>query len=113
MIIFLVSSHQSVRIFGDSLFGRGPDYYEARNDFTNNSETILLCNTCLNACKWHVHRKYLIEAPELHKIMLARKPSVTNVLCNWEISSQKIKVCVCVIILCPIAMRVKSPPITL
>ena len=24
-----------------------PEYYEARNDYTNNSETILLCNRCM------------------------------------------------------------------
>ena len=29
-----------------------------------------------------VHRKYLMEAPELHKTIPARKPCVTDVLCD-------------------------------
>ena len=33
----------------------------------------------------------LIEAPGLHKIIPARKPCVTDVLCNWERNSQIIK----------------------
>ena len=43
------------------------------------------CNRCvcvcnqknaqtLNACNWHVHRKCLMEAPELHKRIPSRKP---------------------------------------
>ena len=39
-------------------------------------------------CNWHVHRKYLHEGPELHKRIPARKPGVTDALCNWEINSQ-------------------------
>ena len=41
-------------------------YYEARNDCTNHSETIRLCNRCvysrkinsqtIDVCKWRVHR---------------------------------------------------------
>ena len=45
-------------------------------------------------CNWRAHRKYLMEAPELHKTIPARKPCVTDVLCNWESNSQTIK-CVC------------------
>ena len=56
-------------------------------DWKINSQTI-------NVCNWHFHRKCLIEAPGLHKIIPARKPCVTNVLCNWEIDSKIIK-CVC------------------
>ena len=78
-----------------------PLYYEAPNYYTNHSETILLCDRC--ACNWkinsqrilvcdcRIHRKYLIEAPELHKRSPARKPCVTDVLCNWELDSQAIK----------------------
>ena len=47
-------------------------YYEARNDYTNNSETTLLCNRCV--CNWKlipreffcvigVYRQYHMEAP--------------------------------------------------
>ena len=70
----------------------GTEYNEARNDYTNNSETVLLCNKCvcnrkinsqtINVCNWHVRRKYLMEAPELHKIIPARMPCVTDVLCT-------------------------------
>ena len=49
----------------------------------------------------HFHRKYLTKAPELHKQIPARKPCVTDVLCNWGINSNKNKN-VCVIILGPI-----------
>ena len=35
-------------------------------------------------CIWDVHRKYLIEAPELHKTIPAGKPGVADVLRNWE-----------------------------
>ena len=37
---------------------------------------------------------YLMEAPELHNIISARKPRVTDVLCNFEIHSKIIKMCV-------------------
>ena len=52
-----------------------------------NSQRILVCN-------WRVHREYLLEAPELHKRIPARRPCVTDVLCNWEIISQIINMCV-------------------
>ena len=66
-------------------------YYEARADYADNSETLLLRNGC--ACNWKpfsrkflcvtgVHRKFLVEKPELHKILPAREPCVTDVLCN-------------------------------
>ena len=45
-------------------------------------------------CNWQVHSKCLMETPELHKIIPARKPCVTDVLCNWQINSQIIE-CVC------------------
>ena len=80
-------------------------YYEAQNDDTKGSETILLCNRC--ACNWkflipsellcefkRIHRKYLMEAPESHEKIPAGRPCVTDVLCNWEIHSQRMK-CVC------------------
>ena len=48
-------------------------YFEARNDYTNDLETIHLCNRCacnlkirsrwILVCHWHVHRKYLMETP--------------------------------------------------
>ena len=70
--------------------------YEARHDYTNNSETILLRNRCVCAigkliprqlvcvcvCNWHIHRKYLMETPYLHKRIPARKPCATDVLWN-------------------------------
>ena len=47
-------------------------YYEARNDYTNKTETVLLCNRCAcnwkinsrtsNACHWRIHRKYHMKA---------------------------------------------------
>ena len=67
-------------------------YYEARNDYTNNSETIPWCNRCVCAggklipreffCVIVVYRKYHMEAPKLHKRIPARKLCVTDVLCN-------------------------------
>ena len=81
----------------------GLEYYEARNDYTNNSETVLLCKRCarswkvnsqtINVCNWHLHRQYLMKAPELHKRILARKPCVTDVLCDWEIIPKQENVC--------------------
>ena len=80
-------------------------HHEARNDCTNNSETILLCNRC--ACNWKmnsqiilvcigVHRKYLVEAPKLHESFPARKSCVTDVLCNGETDSTvQYKRCLC------------------
>ena len=79
-------------------------YNEALNDYTNNSETILLCNRCacnweidsqtINVCSWQRSQKVPYEGAELHKRIPARKPSVRDVLCNWEINSQIIKMCV-------------------
>ena len=79
-------------------------YYEARNDYTNNSETILLCNRCacnwkinsqtIHMCNWRAHRKYLVKAPNYTKEFLPETPCVTDVLCNWEINSQIINMCV-------------------
>ena len=40
------------------------EYYEARNDYTNNSETILLCNRCV--CNWKVNSQRIL-------------------LCNWRL----------------------------
>ena len=39
----------------------------------------------MNVCNWHMHIKYLTEAPELHKIIPAKEPCVIDVLCNWEL----------------------------
>ena len=38
-------------------------------------------------------RKYLVEAPELHNMLTARKPCVTSVLCKWE-NNSKFEKCV-------------------
>ena len=62
-----------------------------------NSQTI-------NVCNWRVHRKYLVKAPKLHNIVPASKPYVTDVLCNWVLNSQMIKIRV--IILGPIIVEV-------
>ena len=44
------------------------------------------------ACIWHDHRrKCLMEAPELHKRIPARKPYVTDGLCDWEVNAPKRK----------------------
>ena len=83
-----------------------PRWLSHDNDYTNHSETVLLCNRC--AChwimnsqrilvsNWRTHRKNLMEAPKLHKIMPVRKPcvTVTDVLCNSDIHSQ-ITRCAC------------------
>ena len=69
-----------------------PVYYEARNDYTDDWKTTL-CVTDVVAiggklvpreflCVTGIHRKHLIEAPELHKTIAARKPCVTDVLCK-------------------------------
>ena len=53
------------------------------------------CNSqIINVCNWRVHRKYLMKAPELHKRIPARKALCNRFLCNWEINSQIIKLCV-------------------
>ena len=95
-----VSSHD---LFG-GFRGYAFYYYEAPNDYTNKSETSLLCNRC--ACNWElilrkivslynsrVHRKDLMKAPELHKRVPAQKPCVTDVLCDLETYSPKKKMC--------------------
>ena len=46
-----------------------------------------------------VFQKVPYERAELHKIIRARNPCVTDVLCNWETNSQTIIICVCKIIL--------------
>ena len=51
-------------------------------------------------CNWHMRRKYLMKVPELYEILPARKPCVTDVLCNQESHSQIVNVDV--IILGPI-----------
>ena len=38
-----------------------------------------------NVCNWRVHSKYPMKARELHKRIPARKPCVTDVLCNLDI----------------------------
>ena len=48
------------------------------------------CNAKLNSrellCATSVHRKYHLEAPpELHKVVPANKPRVTDVVCNWKL----------------------------
>ena len=60
------------------------NYYEARNRYTNNSETILLCNTCvcnwkinsqtINVCRRRAHRKYLMKAPNYTNEFLPESP---------------------------------------
>ena len=66
-------------------------YYEARNDYTNNSEAILLCNRCacnwksnsqtINVCNWRVHRKtYLLSTLWRHRV--TQKNSWQKALCN-------------------------------
>ena len=37
-------------------------------------------------CVLGVHKKYLMEAPQLHKIIPASKPCATDGLCNWDIN---------------------------
>ena len=59
-------------------------YYEAQNDYTTNSETILLCNRCacnwkinsqtIYVCNWPVHRKYLMKALNYTKEFLSESP---------------------------------------
>ena len=92
-------------------------YYEARHEYTNNSETILLCNRCacnrkmnshrILVCTWRADRKYLIEGAQLHKRIPARKPCVTDVLCKWDSpeSNSRIGKCVCVNMLGPMAFQ--------
>ena len=68
----------------------------------NNSQRALVCN-------WRVHRKYRMEAPELHKINSGQKA-----LCNrcpaqlGNLFPNHKDVCVCVIILVPIVCDVSS-----
>ena len=55
-----------------------------------NSQTI-------NVCNWRVHRKYVM------KVLNYTKEFLPEALCNrcpvhWETNSQRIKMCVCVII---------------
>ena len=54
-------------------------------------------------------QKVPYESAQLHKIIPAREPCVTDVLCNWVINSQTIKcVCVCKMILGPIVVRISG-----
>ena len=58
--------------------------YEAHNDYTNNSEANILrnsfvCNSkihsqTINACNWHVHRKYLMKALDYTKEFVPASP---------------------------------------
>ena len=82
--------------------GFGHFINEARNDYKNNSETILSRNRyAWNRkfvpkeffCVITFHRRYHLKTPELHKTIPASKPCVTDFLCNREIYC-KIKKCV-------------------
>ena len=53
------------------------------------SQTINVCNGAF--------KKETYEDAELHKNIPVRKPCVTDVLCNWLISSQIIKMCVAIL----------------
>ena len=64
-------------------------YYEARNGYTNDSETLRLCNRCVCnrktnsqtinvVCNWHVHRKYAVEAPNYTKDFLPEGPVLSG-----------------------------------
>ena len=61
-------------------------YYEARNDYTNNSETILLCNRCV--CNWKINsQRILLCNWRLQKIphgsaQITQKNSCQKALCN-------------------------------
>ena len=69
--------------------------YEARDDYTNASETTCFRVTDVRALGGlipmeflraiGVHRNILMEAPEAHKAITARKPCVTDVQCNCHI----------------------------
>ena len=80
-------------------------YYEARNDYTNNSETVLLCNRCV--CNWKIKSRQLMcvigaftentfTGARITQSNSCQKQCVTDILCNWDINSQIIKICVCV-----------------
>ena len=45
-------------------------------------------------CVIGTSHKVPYEGAQLHKRIPARKPCVTDVLCNWEIISEMIKMCV-------------------
>ena len=61
-------------------------YYEARNDCTNNSETVLLCNRCV--CNWKINSKrILLRNWRLQKVphggaQITQKNSCQKTLCN-------------------------------
>ena len=61
-------------------------YYEARNDYTNNSETILLCNRC--GCNWKINsQRMLLCKWRLQRVphggaLITQKNSCQKALCN-------------------------------
>ena len=63
-----------------------PTYYETRNDYTNNSETILLCNRCV--CNWKINsQRILLCNWRLQKVphggaLITQKNSCQKALCN-------------------------------
>ena len=63
-------------------------------------------------CVIGVYREYLVEAPELHRIIPARKfcGTVTDVLCNQEINSDNKNVCV--VILGPVEIMGAATTVT-
>ena len=94
-------------------------YFEARHDYTNNSEHFFLCNKCMqlvflipkpHMCVIGRSQKVPYEgtritqknscpmkAPKLHKRIPARKRYVADVLCNWQINSQTINIFVIIL----------------
>ena len=53
-----------------------------------------------------------MKAPELRKIIPARKPCVADVLCNWEMNIPKEKICVVIlgpIVMCPDPTQINAP----
>ena len=67
-------------------------YYEARNDYTNNSGTILLCNRCVRnrktnsqtilVCNWRLQKVPPGCARITNEIIPVSELCVTDVLCN-------------------------------
>ena len=86
-LVSLDAQNRNIEIEAPTTNPRIPYYYEARNDYTNNLETILLCNRCVCNSKLiprefsyviGVYRTYHMEAPKSHKIIFLPEKALCN-----------------------------------
>ena len=94
---FVSSCQDTLVVPSHSLYIFREFFYEAPNDYTYNSETILLCNRC--ACNWEIDSQRILVctwrsqkvpsgSARITQTIPVRKSYATDVLRNWETNSR-------------------------